>query len=166
MCHLLLLAGALALLAATAGIAFGATGTVGPFTFASGVPGTTFECSIDNSAYKTCSSPYSPTLAAGAHTLRVQEKFTSTTTTTPTPPPSSSHCFSSPQPADIRPPHDQRGRTRGVFVSRLIGPRDRKLSRPDDQGPQHRRWSDNYRKQYDIDQRLHHHKRRVGLGRG
>lgn len=95
--HLLLLVGALALLATTAVIALGATSAVGPFTFASGVPGTTFECSIDNGAYKTCSSPYSPTLEAGAHTLRVQEKFTSTTTTTTTPLPSGNHCFSSPQ---------------------------------------------------------------------
>ncbi len=101
--HLLLLAGALALLAMTAAIAFGATGAVGPFTFASGAPGTTFECSIDYGTYRPCSSPYNPTLGAGAHTLRVREKFTTiaTTTTTspppPPPPPSSSHCFSSPQ---------------------------------------------------------------------
>ena len=93
--NLLLLAGVAALLAVTAAIAFGAPAAVGPFTFASGVPRTTFECSIDNDAYRTCSSPYSPTLEAGAHTLRVQEKFTITTTA---PPPSSgSHCFSSPQ---------------------------------------------------------------------
>lgn len=95
--HLLLLAGVLALLATTAVMAFGATSTVGPFTFASGVPGTTYECSMDNGAYKTCSSPYNATLAAGAHTLRIQEKFTSTATTQPAPPPSGSHCFSSPQ---------------------------------------------------------------------
>jgi hypothetical protein len=89
----LLAAAALVLLLTTAAIALGAPSPVGPFTFASGVSGTTFECSIDGGVYRTCSSPYSPTLIAGAHTLRVQEKFTVTTT----PPPSGNHCFASPQ---------------------------------------------------------------------
>lgn len=95
--RLLMPAVVLALAATTATIAFGATGSVGPFTFASGVPGTTFECSIDGAAYKTCSSPYSPTLSTGAHTLRVQEKFTVPATTPPPPASSGNHCFASPQ---------------------------------------------------------------------
>src|SRR6185312_12406742 len=92
--RLLLAGAALVLLAATAAIALGAT-SVGPFTFASGVAGTTFECSLDGGVYKTCSSPYSPTMAAGAHTLRVQEKFT-ITSSSPPPASSSNHCFASP----------------------------------------------------------------------
>jgi hypothetical protein len=92
--RLLFTVGILALLSTTTVvIAFAATAPVGPFTFASGVAGTTFECSVDGGIYQGCSSPYNPTLSTGAHTLRVQEKFTVATT----PPPSGSRCFTSPR---------------------------------------------------------------------
>jgi hypothetical protein len=94
--HILLAAVALVLLT-TAAIAYGATSPAGPFTFASGVPGTTFECSVDGSVYKSCFSPYSPAVYTGAHTLLIREKFTTTTTSPPPPPPpSDNHCFASP----------------------------------------------------------------------
>jgi hypothetical protein len=54
------------------------------FTFSSTVPGTTFECSLDNGPFVPCTSPFvPPTLKAGTHSFRVRARTAAGADATP-----------------------------------------------------------------------------------